>query len=59
VTLILDSWNVASCWRYLPIPEERPVLETEQRLVVRISAPSDELSVSGTLVFEELGRPAA
>jgi hypothetical protein len=27
-------------------------------LVVRISAPADEVTLNGTLVFEEIGRPA-
>jgi hypothetical protein len=49
VTLVTDSWNVAGGWRYLP----------EQRLVVRLSAPADEVTLNGTLVFEEIGKPAA
>jgi hypothetical protein len=57
-TLIAESWNVASGYRYLPAPEEHPVLEASQRLVVRISAPADEITLNGTLVFEEIGRPA-
>jgi hypothetical protein len=58
VTLLADSWNVQAGWRYLPVPEERLVLERDQRLVVRISAPADEITLNGTLVFEEIGCPA-
>jgi hypothetical protein len=35
---------VQAGWRYLPVPEERPILERDQRLVVRISAPADEIT---------------
>ncbi len=58
VTLVSDSWNVASGWRYLPVPEERPILNASQRLVARITAAADEVTLNGTLVFEEIGRPA-
>ena len=37
--------------RYLPVPDERVILEREQRLVVRISAPADEITFNGTPVF--------
>jgi hypothetical protein len=30
----------------------------DQRLVVRITAPPDEVTLDGTLVFEEIGHPA-
>ena len=50
--------NVAPGWRYVPVPDKRFVLETEQRLVVRITAPADEVTLNGTLVFEEIGTPA-
>jgi hypothetical protein len=43
VTLLAESWNVQA------LPEERIVLETDQRLVVRISAPADEVTLDGTV----------
>jgi hypothetical protein len=36
----------------------RIVLERDQRLVVRISAPADEITLNGSLVFEEVGARA-
>ena len=59
MTLLADSWNVAGGWRYYPVPDERIVLEKDQRLVVRISAPADAITLNGTLVFEEIGKTAA
>lgn len=35
------------------------MLETDQRLVVRISAAADEITLNGTLVFEEFGAAGA
>jgi hypothetical protein len=32
-----------------------PILEKDQRLVVRVSAPADEITMNATLVFEEIG----
>lgn len=45
-------------WRHYPVPGERIVLEREQRLVMCISAPADEVTLNGTLPFEEIGAPA-
>jgi hypothetical protein len=39
-------------------PEERIILEKDQRPVCRITAPADELTLNGRLVFEEIGCPA-
>jgi hypothetical protein len=58
VTLLADSFNVQAGCRYLPVPEERIVLEKDPRLVVRITAPAGEVTLNGTLVFEEIGHPA-
>jgi hypothetical protein len=55
--LLSTAWNVqlpfvreASNWL-----DEIWVLSPSQRLVVRITAPADELTMNGTLVFEEMG----
>ncbi len=55
VTLVADSFNVQAGWRYMPVPEERIVLEKDQRLLCRITAPADEITLSGTLVFDAIG----
>lgn len=59
VTTYSDTFNVAAGWSYDPpdgtdgIPDERIVLAAGDRLVVRITAPADALTMNGTLVFEE------
>ena len=55
--LLADTFNAQIGWP-TTTPEERIVLERDQRLVVRISAPADPITLSGTLVFEEIGAPA-
>lgn len=52
--LLADSWNVMAGWYYNWEKDERILVDRNQRLVVRITAPSDELTMNGTLVFEEL-----
>lgn len=51
-----SSFNVASGWWYRPPADERIILEVSSRLVVRITAPADSVTMNGTLIFEELGR---
>ena len=54
VTLVADGWNVAAGWWWYPADDsERISLEPGERLVVRITAPADSLTVNGTVVFEE------
>lgn len=38
--------------------EDMLVLEKSQRLVARIGAPADEITMNATLVFEEIGEVA-
>ena len=47
------SWNIQSEWVYIPDQPERAVLMPGQRLVVRITAPADSITLNATLVFEE------
>jgi hypothetical protein len=54
-TILSDAWNVADGWRYEPLNGQMPILEKGQRLVVRISAPADEITLNATLLFEEIG----
>ena len=54
--LLADGMNVMAGWYYNWEKDERILVNQSERLVVRISAPSDELTMNGTLVFEELTR---
>lgn len=53
--IFCDAWNIADSWHYAPANELMPIVEKDQRLVVRISAPADEITMNATLVFEEIG----
>jgi len=57
VTLVADTFNVRAGWVYLPTPEARPgASQANTTIVVRLmAAPADQLAMSGTLIFEELG----
>lgn len=51
-----DTFNAQVGYRYQPTPEERIELAPSERLVVRLgTTPADSLTMSGTLVFEEIG----
>lgn len=54
--LLADAFNVMGGWRYYPCPDERIQVGVSQRLVVRITAPADALTMNGTIVFEEVGK---
>ncbi len=52
------SFNVQAGWFYQPTPEERIVISADitEGLVVNLPVgPSDELTMSGVIVFEEIG----
>lgn len=53
-TIRTETWNVQSGYQYLPTPESRLVFLPSEACVVSITAPADSLTMSGTLVFEEL-----
>jgi len=63
VTLVADTFNVAAGWSLRDclsvwdapkaVFQEGIWIEAGQRLVVRITAPADALTMNGTLVFEE------
>jgi len=57
VTLHADTFNVRAGWVYIPTPEARPgVSQANTTLVVRLeAAPADQLTMSGTVIVEELG----
>lgn len=58
VTLLADAWNVqAGAW-IAPLGDRNAILiGPSVRLVVRITAPADSLTMNGTIVFEELYLP--
>jgi hypothetical protein len=58
-TLRSECWNVQAGYQYLPMPKHRYVFRPGEALVVSISAPADEITVSATLVFEEHNGVAA
>lgn len=59
VTLLADTFNVQAGWSYYPAPDDHIVLDVSQRLVVRITAPADSLTMNGTLLFQEIGKVMA
>ena len=51
-----ECWNIAMPFVYLPIPELRPWIRVDDSMVVDLNtAPNDELTMSGTMYFEEFG----
>lgn len=52
---VADAFNVRAGWLYEPAPEDRVLVASAERVVVRITAPADSLTMSGYLVFEEIG----
>lgn len=55
-TMIADTWNEQFPFLHLPRREECIVLDNNARLVVRITAPADAITMNGTLMFEEIGQ---
>ena len=55
VELHLESWNIRQTWIYHPAPEDRPGVENDEFICIRLlDAPADALTTSGTLVYEEI-----
>jgi hypothetical protein len=62
VTLRADNWNVRMPYLWLPTPEMRPILgpmvaaTPNARINIElVTVPTDAITMSGTLWFEELG----
>lgn len=54
-TLVADAFNVQAGFDWFPTPEIRPLILPGEALIVNLpAAPSDALSMSGTVVVEEL-----
>ena len=58
--LVACAWNVAGEWslRSDVLADKRLVLDNSQRLVCRITAPADSLTMNGTIVWEEIPQDA-
>ena len=50
-----EVWNIAMPFVYLPPPELRIVVPVSDTLTVAVAGPSDALTFSGTMYFEEVG----
>lgn len=50
-----DAFDDAG-WCYKPDECATPILDNSQELHVRVSAPATDMSLSGTLIFEEIGQ---
>lgn len=53
-TIRSEAWNVQAPYQFLPTPECRPIFLGGEACIVSITAPADALTVSGTIVIEEL-----
>jgi hypothetical protein len=49
-----DSWNVRSGFLYLPVPEERIIVDTGRLVLGLLANPADSLTCSGGIIFGEL-----
>jgi hypothetical protein len=55
-TLWAENWNIRTPYEWLPTPECQLFLSPSQRLTVELATtPADSITMSGTLVFEEIG----
>lgn len=56
VTMHSSNWIIQQQYLWLPTPELRHVLSPSQRYTVELgTTPADSITVSGTLIFEEIG----
>lgn len=55
--LIADSLNIAAGYWLSPTDCDRIVLNPSQRATIRMSAPTDAVTLNGTLMFQEMGSP--
>lgn len=53
-TVRAEAFNVQAGYQYLPPPEQRLFFLPAEAVVVSITAPADAITLSGTLVFEEM-----
>ena len=56
VVLLSEAFNIRSGWFYNPPPDERVVISPSGIVVVELPvAPADELTMEGSITFEEIG----
>lgn len=55
ITKHSEAFNAQIGVDYRPTPEERIVVSPSERVVVRISAPADALTIAGVMIVEEIG----
>ena len=55
ITQHSEAINAQIGMDYRPTPEEFITISPGERVVVRVSAPADALTISGSLIIEELG----
>ena len=55
VALHREVWNTQIPFQYRPTPEERPTIIGGTRLVLRMSAPADSITITVTMIVEEHG----
>lgn len=53
-TVLAEAFNVQAGWEYLPVPEQRILFLPTEACIVSITVPADAVTLSGTLVIEEL-----
>ena len=54
-TMHAEVWNVQMPFVWLPPPEMRIVVQVGNLVTVNMAAPTDALTYSGTMYFEEVG----
>ena len=51
-----EAWNIAMSFIWMPPPEMRIIVQVGNAFVVNLNTtPADELTMSGTMYFEEVG----
>lgn len=55
VTHHTDAWNIRVPYQKIWTPETRIIVSPSARLVVTLPAPTDSVTLAGTIVFEEIG----
>ena len=55
LVLMSDVWNIQAGWLYVPDDAEMITIDVSTRLVVRITAPADAITLNATMIFEEIG----
>ncbi len=55
-TLHAECWNIAIPWIWMPPPELRVTISPDDAVTVNLpTAPTDSLTMSGVMYFEEIG----